>query len=812
MADAKESRADFRTELTARIIDLIENGKAPWQKPWRAGEAMGQFPMNAATGRQYRGGNLFWLMARQDQLGSDDPRWMTLNQANAAGYKIAKGAKSTTVEYWQFTKEETQNTPEGPKKVTVELDRPRVFYARVFNAVQIEGIPPRAVAPKREAGWEPAEAAERALVGSGARIFHDQSDSAYYRPSTDSIHLPSKESFKEALDYYEVALHELGHWTGHASRLNRDLTGRFGSPEYAKEELRAQMASLFLAAELGVPFNPDRHAAYNKSWLSALKEDKNLFFQAARDAENIADYVIDLAIERERTPEQRVPGFDAPAAPESRIFHRTDRGTLAEGVTTDPVFRSAIAELARTAQADESTVPAFSAASAVDVARADGAYLGSLVGIATTTDGRAFAIQHVGSDQLVAHPWTPGLSEHVGSPDAPRVGAIRSAEQVVAVRYADKAPTVGTLSDADRLKVPHELTRDATRYPGLHGVSATHSLAQVAPSAFLGLEDFDGSRTMHPGLAGSTPWHKGPASMKLLSARDNGVYEGPYLGTYTSPAWAPEPGRVFHVQEAGPGVAILHPESERFASIQRGATIGVAYLGTDIRALIGISAERQQDLQAVWSRGTFLAPGDPLVTTPKGVTLSAEVKARIFELGGISAKVYAAKETAKGSKYVGELVAIDDATVIQQLKPGSYIAHDRKALERSLGEAVQGERVEVSYTAGRIVAVSAPAQGKGQSMGVPRDAVDALAKQAGLTASTVIPVDQVKGWEAGRFLGRVVASDKGIVLQQVSASKVIAHRVPGALPAEPFLSITYRAGTPHVEPGVARSRGPDRAR
>lgn len=815
MADERTSRADYRTELTAKIIDLIENGKAPWQKPWRAGEAPGQLPMNAATGKAYRGGNRFWLMARQDELGSDDPRWMTLNQANAAGYKIAKGAKSTSVEYWQFTKEETRDGPNGPEKVTVELDRPRVFYARVFNACQIEGIPPMAKAPERSQNWSTEDAAERALTGSGARIFHDQRDGAYYRPSTDSIHLPQKESFATALDYYEVALHELGHWTGHPSRLNRDLTGRFGTADYAKEELRAQMASLFLAAELGLPFNPDRHAAYNRSWLGALKDDKNLFFQAARDAEQIADYVMDLALERERKPEQRVPGFDAPAAPESRIFHRTDRGPMAEGVTTDPAFKGQIAELARGSQ-EAASLPAFSATSAIDVARADGAYLGSFVGIATTADGRSFAIQHVGDNQLVAHPWTPALGDAVGTPEQPKAIAATTEQTIVAVRYADREPSIGELTTQDRMKVPHDLTRDATAYPGLHGVSATHALAAVSRSSFLVLEDFDREKSQQPGIAGAEPWHKGPAPMALRSARDNGVYEGPMLGTYVTPAWGEEPGRKFHVQQVGPGLAVLHPDTPALAAIPQGQAVGIAYLGASVRAKIDLSAERSADLKTAWDAGRFLAPGDALIPPMKGVTLSAELKAKVFELGGVGAKVYAGRETDRGSRYAGTIVAMDADTVIQQLKPGSYIAHDRKAIERSLGEAAIGEKINVAYTAGRVVATGDTAREKGPEAAGPatapgREEAAKIAERAGVTG-TVIPVEQVRGWEAGRFVGRVVAAENGIVLQQVSAAKVIAHRIPGPLPKEPFLNITYRAGAPSVEPGVARSRGTDRAR
>ena len=112
--------------------------------------------------------------------------------------------------------------------------------------------------------------AEAIVEQSGVRVIHDQVDRAFYSPSTDEIHLPPRAAFDDPLDYYEVLLHEIGHWSGHPSRLNRDLSGEFASPSYAKEELRAQLASLFLSAELGLPYKPERHAAYQASWIQAL--------------------------------------------------------------------------------------------------------------------------------------------------------------------------------------------------------------------------------------------------------------------------------------------------------------------------------------------------------------------------------------------------------------------------------------------------------------------------------------------------------------------------------------------------------------
>lgn len=299
--DTAQAKRDFRQDLTDRIVELVEQGTAPWQKPWNADAASSflALPHNAATGRGYRGGNAVWLMMKAQALGWTDPRWCTYKQAQEAGWQVREGSKGTSVEYWQFEKEEERLNPSTGKKekVKVKLENPRVFYATVFHASQIDGIPDYVPRPRPD-GWNPIDEADRILVGSGARIHHDQQDAAYYAPGPDDIHLPPREAFAHPLDYYEVALHELGHWTGHASRLGRDLTGSFGSEAYAREELRAQMTSLFLSAQLGVPFNPERHAAYQASWVKVLKEDKHEIFRAARDAEQIADYVVALAQDR----------------------------------------------------------------------------------------------------------------------------------------------------------------------------------------------------------------------------------------------------------------------------------------------------------------------------------------------------------------------------------------------------------------------------------------------------------------------------------------------------------------------------------
>jgi antirestriction protein ArdC len=171
----------------------------------------------------------------------------------------------------------------------------------VFNARQIEGIPEWT--PKQRTVFEVVEAGEHILNNCGATVLHDQADRAFYNRSSDSIHLPPKQAFKDAASYYGTALHEAAHSSGHSSRLNRaTLTEsyRFGDISYAKEELRAELASVFLAAERGIPHDPEQHAAYVGSWIKTLKEDKNEIFRAGHDASRAADFL--LAPERDRVP------------------------------------------------------------------------------------------------------------------------------------------------------------------------------------------------------------------------------------------------------------------------------------------------------------------------------------------------------------------------------------------------------------------------------------------------------------------------------------------------------------------------------
>ncbi len=302
---------DFRQEVTDKIVGMLERGVAPWQKPWEAGGASFGIPFNPNSDRAYRGGNAIHLMAIGLERGYEDPRWMTYKQASDNGWQVRRGEKGTQIEYWEVKSapDKTElSRPDGAGDGSAgtgnnaDTEKSRFVHRvyNVFNAQQIDGIPPHV--PRQRSTFEAIQAGEQILSNSGANISHDQSDRAFYSRSEDSIHLPPKDAFKDAPGYYGTALHELAHWTGHPSRLDRSTlteSYRFGDTNYAKEELRAELASVFLAAHRGIPHDPEQHAAYVNSWIGALKRDKNEIFRAAHDASTATDFI--LALERDKS-------------------------------------------------------------------------------------------------------------------------------------------------------------------------------------------------------------------------------------------------------------------------------------------------------------------------------------------------------------------------------------------------------------------------------------------------------------------------------------------------------------------------------
>ncbi len=294
----------FHEIVAEKLIKQLEAGTAPWQRPWNPGEASTFLPYNPITDNRYKGINALVLLSQN----RDDQRWMTYKQATDAGAQVRKGEKGAGIQYWKFVDEHNKKDDTGkplvdtqgkPVKETVKLERPRVFFATVFNAEQIEGLPP---IQRQAQTWNPLERAEALLTAGGVPIYYNGKGRAFYRPLTDSIHLPDRDKFPSAENFYATALHELGHSTGHPDRLNRDLSHPFGSEGYAKEELRAEIASMILGDELGIGHDSNQHAAYVGSWIKALKEDPLEIFRAAADAEKIQAYV--LGLEQQLVQEQ----------------------------------------------------------------------------------------------------------------------------------------------------------------------------------------------------------------------------------------------------------------------------------------------------------------------------------------------------------------------------------------------------------------------------------------------------------------------------------------------------------------------------
>jgi antirestriction protein ArdC len=279
-------RRDPIQEFADKIVAELEKGVKPWVRPWDESKCGGpNAPINPVTGHNYRGINVLILGMHPLAFMTADPRWMTYQQALEKKWQVKKGEKSTTIFFTKKYQVEDEEADDGKKDIRILKN-----YS-VFHASQIDGVPPHVVPSKEEAPWTRPEAADLILQNSGAKI-QTGGDRAFYSPTFDFIQLPPENAFRGPPDWAAVALHELGHWSGHASRLNRDLSGSKGSILYAKEELRAELASAFLAGELGIPSDIPNHVSYIANWLTVLKSDKKEIFRAAADAQRITDMIL----------------------------------------------------------------------------------------------------------------------------------------------------------------------------------------------------------------------------------------------------------------------------------------------------------------------------------------------------------------------------------------------------------------------------------------------------------------------------------------------------------------------------------------
>jgi antirestriction protein ArdC len=283
-------KRDLYAEVSARICAELERGAAPWVRPWSATPGANT-PCNAVTNRPYSGCNvvLLWMAAN---AGYRTPRYLTFKQAVDAGGNVRKGERGTKVYFVKQLQVRDESDENDATRIV-----PMMREYTVFNVDQCDGLPERVVSVSKVRPRNPDErdaTIDDFLACSGATI-REGAGEAYYRPSDDYISLPRFEAFKSAAHFYGVAFHELGHWTGHKSRLDRDLRHRFGERSYAAEELVAELCAAFLCAEFSIDGDL-RHAGYIASWIGLLKADSRAFFTACGKAQAAADYLRRLAL------------------------------------------------------------------------------------------------------------------------------------------------------------------------------------------------------------------------------------------------------------------------------------------------------------------------------------------------------------------------------------------------------------------------------------------------------------------------------------------------------------------------------------
>ena len=298
---AEEGRADIYQRITDRIAAAIETGASTWQMPWHPGAdgAAPRLPVDAATGKPYQGINTVVLWATAQAEGYPSAVWATYRQWAELGAQVRKGEQSSPVVFWKINgpdEGEDGGTGGGGDGGAAGEDgadgcRPRVFARgySVFNAAQVDGY----AAPALPMLPEPERIghAEAFFAALGADIRHG-GNRACYVPSLDQVRMQPFPAFRDAVAYYATLAHEATHLTGHASRCNRDLRGRFGEEAYAAEELVAKLGAAFLCADLELTPEPrPDHAAYVASWLKVLRGDKRAIFTAAAKAQQAADWM-----------------------------------------------------------------------------------------------------------------------------------------------------------------------------------------------------------------------------------------------------------------------------------------------------------------------------------------------------------------------------------------------------------------------------------------------------------------------------------------------------------------------------------------
>ena len=291
-AGSSRDRVSLYQEITDKIITELKAGRLPWVQPWgtQTAKASLAMPKNAASSRQYSGINVLILWGAVIERGFAGQSWLTFRQALSLGGHVRKGERGTTVVYADrfVPSDEKQRAAEAGEEAQAI---PFLKRFTVFNSDQCDDLPPEiaTTAPPPPLGM--IEPKVEALIRATGITFRIGGDRAFYAPAEDYVQVPPPPAYFEPINWHRTALHELGHATGHRSRLNRDQSGSYGTKKYAFEELVAELTAAFGCASLGI-VPTVRHADYIGSWLEVLREDNRAIVRATSQASKAADYLL----------------------------------------------------------------------------------------------------------------------------------------------------------------------------------------------------------------------------------------------------------------------------------------------------------------------------------------------------------------------------------------------------------------------------------------------------------------------------------------------------------------------------------------
>ena len=339
-----------RKQLVDAVMKNLNNYGALWQQGWISAGA----PESAITGKKYHGINNFFLTIAAMANGYSDNRWATYKQIHDKGWEFKTDAEGNTlgkgagvaIEFFELRDKETKQpfdrhvldgmSADEREEYMKENVFPLRKYYRVFNGDVIQGIPERAKHEVDTSGYsERAEAILKTWSETESPIIYGGNE-AYYQRATDRIHLPQRDQFYDLQEFYGTALHEVGHSTGHESRLNRDMGDGFGTPSYAEEELRAEIASMFIAQDLGIDMGESHiqnNAAYIQSWKDRISENPNVLFTAIADADRITKFV--MAKEQQKEVEHFAVEEDTNelGEPIYRLYMESEHGQVRQALS-----------------------------------------------------------------------------------------------------------------------------------------------------------------------------------------------------------------------------------------------------------------------------------------------------------------------------------------------------------------------------------------------------------------------------------------------------------------------------------------------